>query len=480
MSTDESRRSFLLQAGLVAGGAALAALPAARMAAQNPNENCAPPGTQPTPTPFTPDNSLPLRVRKSAFALTKAEQDRLVAAYTALRALPDDDPRGWLPQAHVHCWYCSGSQNFPSNVEIHGSWTFMPWHRCYLYFHERILASLIGDDTFALPYWEWEVTSNPTFPPIYAVIGSSLYDKMRKATPATTPDITQMFAYNGINVQKRLREKSKSLFLGNSSSGGNIEFGPHGDVHLWTTDPSLDVSQSEPDMGILQTAARDPVFFAHHGNIDRLWWSWNGEGNENYDDSGWLSTSWTFYDQNKNWISMSINDVLEMEQNLHYTYDKSAVQSPSSRVFLSSSNTAAVKQGPEPTTTQIPVPETAQAAIAETVPTKTYILHIDGVDVPPHKAAMVRVFVNLPEASPATPASSPNFVGTFTIVPSVLDGRTAHQHKKRNILLDLTPQIGSILRGQSTISVTLVPVSRLTQRHENIELTYERVYITVE
>ena len=27
--------------------------------------------------------------------------------------------------------------------------------RFYLYFHERILGKLIGDDTFALPFWNW-------------------------------------------------------------------------------------------------------------------------------------------------------------------------------------------------------------------------------------------------------------------------------------------------------------------------------------
>lgn len=29
-------------------------------------------------------------------------------------------------------------------------------------------------------------------------------------------------------------------------------------------------------MGVLQTAARDPIFYAHHANIDRLWDVWLG------------------------------------------------------------------------------------------------------------------------------------------------------------------------------------------------------------
>ena len=33
-------------------------------------------------------------------------------------------------------------QTINATVEIHGSWRFLPWHRMYLYFHERILAHL--------------------------------------------------------------------------------------------------------------------------------------------------------------------------------------------------------------------------------------------------------------------------------------------------------------------------------------------------
>ena len=56
----------------------------------------------------------------------------------------------------MHCWYCSGAADSLNGMEIHGSWWFLAWHRAYLYFHERILGALIGDPTFALPYWDWD------------------------------------------------------------------------------------------------------------------------------------------------------------------------------------------------------------------------------------------------------------------------------------------------------------------------------------
>mgnify|MGYP000338368432 FL=1 len=39
---------------------------------------------------------------------------------------------------------------------MHFSYLFFPWHRYYLYFHERILGSLIGDPSFALVFWNWD------------------------------------------------------------------------------------------------------------------------------------------------------------------------------------------------------------------------------------------------------------------------------------------------------------------------------------
>jgi len=54
---------------------------------------------------------------------------------------------------------------------------------------------------------------------------------------------------------------------------GNLEGGPHGGVHVWTTDPTLDFQNPKSDMGVLASAAFDPVFFAHHANIDRIWTS---------------------------------------------------------------------------------------------------------------------------------------------------------------------------------------------------------------
>ena len=105
---------------------------------------------------ITFDPKAAILPRKSVWDLSATEVTRLQKAYQALRDLTvskPSDPRGWMQQANVHCFNCSGGYD-PSNVEIHGGWWFLPWHRCYLHVHERILGSLIGDPTFRLAYWD--------------------------------------------------------------------------------------------------------------------------------------------------------------------------------------------------------------------------------------------------------------------------------------------------------------------------------------
>ncbi|CAI0399442.1 unnamed protein product [Linum tenue] len=48
-----------------------------------------------------------------------------------------------------------------------GSSSLGTGHRIFLYFHERILGSLIGNETFALPFWGWDSPDRMTLPEFY-------------------------------------------------------------------------------------------------------------------------------------------------------------------------------------------------------------------------------------------------------------------------------------------------------------------------
>src|SRR5262249_26136616 len=146
---------------------------------------------------------------------------KLKAAYQELRKLyksKPNDPRGWLQQANVHCWYCGGGDNMAAGEEIHGSWWFFPWHRCYLYFHERILGNLTGQKNFVLSYWDWADAGQRTLPDFYPNpndISNPLFDANRKAKPADKiPDV-----YVGTAVMRRVMgQPTADLFMGTDAS----------------------------------------------------------------------------------------------------------------------------------------------------------------------------------------------------------------------------------------------------------------------
>jgi polyphenol oxidase len=246
------------------------------------------------------------------------ETERLKKAYKALRDLTardPNDPRGWLRQANVHCWYCGGPTG-TQLPEIHGGWYFFPWHRAYLYFHELILGSLINDPTFALPYWDWDNDTRRRVPPPYNQpndASNPLLDANRGAGPNDTIGDQYLSA---ADVARRLSTTSYRLFLGyapafanpNADHAGQIEDGPHGLVHIWTGDPTL--QNAKQDMGVLATASQDPVFFAHHANVDRLWDVCVRRGNQQPVLTSWREQKFYFYNEKSQWMSILFGSTL--------------------------------------------------------------------------------------------------------------------------------------------------------------------------
>jgi polyphenol oxidase len=501
-------RRVVLNLGLTAGLASYVGVwPSLVRAQQGAPINCAPINPPANATPFSPNTSLPMRVRKSAFDLTPPEIDRLKAAFAALRKLSVDDPldpRGWLNQAHVHCWYCGGPQGDGTNAgtEIHGSWNFMPWHRAYLYFFERILAKLIGDDTFALPYWDWDTVvkdaSGQTSAPHAALPlpyinpngrTNPLYDELRLAT--TTERIPA--SYVGPTMMDPIMlNKNTELFFGSAplsepSVSGMVEFGPHGIVHIWVGDPLIRDGNGTFDMGVLATAAQDPIFFAHHGNIDRIWVNWLGQtggGRANPTSPDWLNTTWTFFDENSRWTSIKASDVVDYEVALRYRYEEPkmpeaamvaartapagptvvaqapAPAGPKPAPLVLASPQQNLRLGPGPLTRSVALPAEHRSRMSMATPSTagTPVIRIAGIEGPAGGAAIVRVFVNLPAANSATPVTDAHYVGYFTLVPNSLRGAHVHGHAGLNVELPLAAQTRELIGSGQNLSVTLVPV----------------------
>ena len=67
-----------------------------------------------------------------------------------------------------------------------------------------------------------------------------------------------------------------------------LEFNPHDGVH----------QAIGGNMSVVALSSRDPIFFLHHANVDRLWSAWNGRGNVNSPEPMWRDFAF-----NRNFIS---------------------------------------------------------------------------------------------------------------------------------------------------------------------------------
>jgi tyrosinase len=173
------------------------------------------------------------------------------------------DDRGFAHWAGIHGlplpMYCQ-----------HGTRLFLPWHRAYLYFFELALRDLVPDAVLA--WWDWasatahssgipaayaaskvDGNANPLFrstvPPVARQAGKPTRTSRSPAAPADLPSQADVQAVLGL-----------SDFLDFQSQLEEI----HNRVHVWVGGT----------MGEIPWAAYDPVFFAHHVMIDRIWRLW--------------------------------------------------------------------------------------------------------------------------------------------------------------------------------------------------------------
>ncbi|KAL1327109.1 hypothetical protein HN51_037198 [Arachis hypogaea] len=289
---------------------------------------------------FVFPSNQPLRVRKPAHLVTGDELAKYKEAIRLMRALPDDDPRSFTQQANIHCAYCHDSyaldSTLPPQVKVHFNWLFAPFHRWYLYFYERILGSLIKDPTFALPFWNWDHPDGMDIPAIFTDRRSSLFDAKRNANHQPPVLVDLDWNRRGVDTSGEVEKnyakvykciadvKGPACFFGSSfQAGGGVSSAAgsletlHNTCHSWTGDPT---DPNGEDMGSFYSSGRDPIFYCHHSNVDRLWTIWKEKfGGVDLSDTDYLKSSFLFYDENKNLVRVTSEQCLDQSK-LRYTY----------------------------------------------------------------------------------------------------------------------------------------------------------------
>ncbi|CAM6097960.1 unnamed protein product [Calypogeia fissa] len=327
--------------------------------------------TKPIIDGVPPPLSTEIRVRKALQCTDEDYGVKLKRAYALMRALPNDDPRSLRQQAEIHCGYCGGSMRdveSHSMIDVHKSWFFLPYHRWFLYFHERILQSLLEDPTFTLSYWNWDspytvgdgssetgacLKQGHDFPAFYNDPLGATYDANRSERAKGTgrfrfPDLTflsepetlqNLFkASEQVVIRSNLQVMHHTMMRGGTTAEtfmgrryrrgdgeaisdttpvpfGILEGGPHAAVHYWT---GLD-SPAFADMGSVAGSGQDPIFYSHHGNVDRLWEVWKSMGYKDYSDPDFLNAEFLLYDENKDLRRVKVADGLNTTK-LGYVY----------------------------------------------------------------------------------------------------------------------------------------------------------------
>ncbi|MGA2427565.1 MAG: tyrosinase family protein [Candidatus Acidiferrum sp.] len=195
---------------------------------------------------------------------------------------------------------------------------FLPWHRMFVFHFERMIRKFSGDESFALPYWNYS-TPNPSLhgviPAEFRVSRSVLFVDKRNQPPQPNVNAGQPIDKGqpgnplGLGCLGQCTYESQGAVPGFCMDTDNTV---HGSVHV--------LVGNTQNMGQIPWAADDPVFWMHHCNIDRLWASWNRGGRTNPTAPAFLSQTFTFADENNYKVVMRIGDVLDFAK-LGYTYD---------------------------------------------------------------------------------------------------------------------------------------------------------------
>lgn len=414
----------------------------------------------------------------------------------------------WLGMSKIHGDLQNGYRFCP-----HGDWYFLPWHRAFVVMYERVIRDLTKSDDFAMPFWDW--TANPHMPEVFlskttpdgkknwlfvddagqnrtwppakpmpaSIVGPKVLAKILKDTPF------EIFGTSRPDGQDNL---DPSWVVGGGGVQGTLEARPHNQVHNniggWMPTPA---------------SPRDPIFFMHHSNIDRIWAMWNLH-HSNTKDPLWTNMTFTknFWNADGTLWSPKVSD-LYVPEDLGYTYGLHAFAAATptgprtlalneklrsiipgvaanvageagvTTVTVDNQKTATPS---EPLSLSLQLPKDALDAVAhrpalpsgvealgfsaalETMASGPRVLaFLRQVEITDPSTTAVRVFLNAPQLSPDTPDTDQHFVGSFAVLE-----HGAAPHALPSFVLDLTDTIqrlyGPGQHQDQEIHLQLVPV----------------------
>jgi tyrosinase len=409
-------------------------------------------------------------------------------AVAAMQERDTEDPTSWAYQAAVHGVATGEPPDDFRNQCQHRTWFFLPWHRMYLCWFERIVRATVSShpdvsddvrESWALPYWNYDRGgSTAELPPSFRE--PAMADGRPNPLFVTERDdfINQGGALDPMMTSPSLAlaELEFSLeggpglpggfggpvtgwqFFG-PESPGEIEKTPHNDVHGA-------VGGSFGFMSGFDTAPLDPVFYLHHANVDRLWAVWRGQtdpaARADPTDSRWTGFEFQFHDEQGAEVSLRPEDVLTTEA-LGYVYDDVApAVAPRRRGFaiptepppdhppeLVGATDERVELTGDDATVAVPLEKPTGPLLRageEAEPSRVY-LNLEGIEGERNPGVAYAVYVNLPDDEDADTDPERHYVGNvsfFGIELATDTSRDDHGGHGLRYAFDITPLVNEL------------------------------------
>ncbi|MDT7829352.1 tyrosinase family protein [Pricia sp. S334] len=266
--------------------------------------------------------------RRNAKFLSATEKENFVKACVHMKAdivnptaAANDQYSKWDEFTAIHWMIQNADSPGTNNVNFGhgglGSYSFLSWHRYFLFLFEEQLRSYFPADDVRLPYWDWQDPaaimtddfigpdgdpgSNNVIQQGYFAVDSP--GTGSNATPAPgwwpagldgwrIPDMFPSSTTGGLrrntgnpanlpttlDIQETLAMTDLRDFQDALESGGGLTNSAtmrmHNSMHGW-------IGGSGGHMNNPDVSPSDPFFYLLHCNVDRLWAMWQMDGHEN-------------------------------------------------------------------------------------------------------------------------------------------------------------------------------------------------------
>ncbi|HYT92032.1 MAG TPA: tyrosinase family protein [Gemmataceae bacterium] len=214
----------------------------------------------PAPTPG-PGPQPAITVRQSVFNMNPTEQQRYIDVITKLND-PATSVYGTVVNNHRNMLFNMHAMN---GGMPQGRMRFLPWHRVFVRVLEKEMQKV--DPAAFVPYWHWQ-NSDPAPYPLWldAFVGMTINLPASGTLAAQTVTVTRSHGTKQ-ELTRIAGGVGNILALATFLEfTRDLEDEPHNRIHDWFGPGST--------MANISISPADPIFWTHHGEVDRLWSLW--------------------------------------------------------------------------------------------------------------------------------------------------------------------------------------------------------------